>query len=308
MTALEALGPEMSAFARYLQAGDELVTGPDIASLRAGTKELRSRTKRTVPRVHRVDSGRFENFDYNVYRPAGRASSKAAVFLHGGGFTHLDIEVYDPVLRRIALEGDMVVIAPNYPLAPETPFPENVHACDRFVRHVDAEADRLGVEPGPGLIGDSAGANLAIGCALLQRDAGLSLIRALGLIYGAFDMVTERESHRLYGSGDLPLTTESVRATRDLYIPDPNRRRDPLASPILAHLSGLPRTFLSIASHDVLYDENLEMARRLGLAGVDVSLRVYPGTIHGFLEAESVTGDPSARQAMADLAAFISAA
>lgn len=306
MTALEALGPEMAAFARYLHGGEELVAGPDIASLRAGTKELRSRTDRTVPGIHCVDSGRFENFDYNVYRPADRARSTAAVFLHGGGFSHLDIEVYDPVLRRIALEGDMVVIAPNYPLAPETRFPHNVHACDRFVRHIDADADRLGIEPGPGLIGDSAGANLAIGCALLQRDAGQSSIRALGLVYGAFDMLTERESHGLYGSGELPLTTEAVRATRDFYIPDAARRRDPLASPILANLSGLPRTFLAVASHDVLYDENLEMARRLGLAGVDVSLRVYPGTIHGFLEAESVTGDPSASLAMAELARFVS--
>jgi acetyl esterase len=307
MNGEKGLGREMLAFAEYLRSADELIAGPDIASLRGGTRALRVRANRVIPDIHRVERGRFEDFDYDIYRPS-KPATKAAVFLHGGGFSHLDVDVYDPVLRRIALAGDIVVIAPNYPLVPETPFPENLHACERFVRHVAAEAPRLGVAPDLGLMGDSAGANLALGCALIQRDAAQSAIRALGLVYGAFDMVNEGESHRLYGSGDLPLTTAGVRASLDFYIPDPARRRNPLASPILADLSRLPPTFLSVASHDVLYDENIEMARRLGLAGVDVTLRVYPGTIHGFFEAESVSGDPSASRAMTDIAAFMASA
>lgn len=304
----KGLRPEMLAFARYLQSADELIFGPDIASIREGTKALRARTNRTIPEVHRVDTGQFEGFDYNVYRPVHEAPSGAAVFLHGGGFNHLDIDVYDPVLRRIAVAGRLVVIAPNYPLVPEVPFPDNLYACNRFLDHIEAEAPRLGIETGLGLMGDSAGANLALGCALMRRDAGRSSLRTLGLIYGAFDMISERESHHLFGSGDLPLTTEGIRANREFYLPDPAQRRHPLASPILADLSNLPPTFLSVASHDVLYDENVEMARRLGLAGVDVTLRIYPGTIHGFFEAESITGDPSASRAMAEIAAFMASA
>lgn len=303
-----ALSPEMLTFARYLRSADELITGPDIASLRIGTSALRAQTDRRIPPVWRIDQGRFEGFGYNIYRPNGRAAAKAAVFFHGGGFSHLDIDVYDPILRRIALDGDMVIIAPNYPLVPETPFPENLYSCERFLRHVQTASGRLGIDPRLGLMGDSAGANLALGCALIQRDAGSSKLGSLGLIYGAFDLMTERESHRLFGSGELPLTTQAIRESRDLYIPDPSARNTPLASPILAELSKLPPTFLCIASHDPLYDENIEMARRLGLAGVDVTARVYPGTIHGFLEADSVSSDPSARRALAEIAGFMAAA
>ncbi|MFV0383289.1 alpha/beta hydrolase [Paracoccus sp. (in: a-proteobacteria)] len=301
------LSEKMLTFARYLKSADDLITGPDITSLRAGTSALRRQTDRHTPPVWRIDQDRFEGIDYNIYRPQDRAAAKAAVFLHGGGFSHLDTEVYDPILRRFALEGDMVIIAPNYPLAPETPFPENIYRCERFLQHIQTKAKCLGIDPRLGLMGDSAGANLALGCALIQRDAGRTRLSRLGLIYGAFDLVTERESHRLFGSGDLPLTTQAIRASRDLYIPDPSARNAPLASPIFAKLSNLPPTFLCIASHDPLFDENIEMARRLGLGGVDVTARIYPGTIHGFLEADSVSGDASARLALTEIARFMAA-
>ncbi len=299
------LPPEMSAFADYLGKAAGFIAGPDIADIRAGTKALRDSVDRKRPDMHAVEDAAFEGMRYRVYRPFETPSRRAAIFLHGGAWSHLDVDVYDPVLRRIALEGDLTLIALDYPLAPETPFPANIEACVRFARHIHAGAAELGVDPRFALMGDSAGANIALAVCFLLRDAGETFVDALGLIYGAYELAAESESYARYGGGELPMTTPGVRNSIAFYIPDADRRADPLASPLRGDLTGLPPAFLAVASHDNLYDENIEMARRLGYAGVDVTLRVYPKTIHGFLEAESVTGSPAAAKAMREIARFV---
>ena len=79
-----------------------------------------------------------------------------------------------------------------------------------------------------------------------------------------------------------------------------------LASPPGADLRGLPSAFLVVASHDPLFDENIAMAGRLGLAGCEVLMKIYPGTVHGFLEADSVVGSRLSRLALEDLGEFVS--
>jgi acetyl esterase len=61
-----------------------------------------------------------------------------------------------------------------------------------------------------------------------------------------------------------------------------------------------------VASHDPLFDENIAMAGRLGLAGCEVLMKIYPGTVHGFLEADSIVGSRLSRLALEDLGEFIS--
>jgi hypothetical protein len=66
------------------------------------------------------------------------------------------------------------------------------------------------------------------------------------------------------------------------------------------------RAIPRMASHDPLFDENIAMAGRLGSAGCEVLMKIYPGTVHGFLEAESIVGSKLARLALEELGAFIS--
>src|SRR5262249_60606852 len=95
---------------------------------------------------------------------------------------------------------------------------------------------------------------------------------------------------------------------RNCYVPDATRRGDPLVSPLYAELHGLPPSFLAVASHDPLYDENLAFAARLGAAGDAVELKIYPGTVHGFIEAAVARGAPVAQRAVADVGRFLASA
>lgn len=303
-----SLAPEMAAFAEYLRSSDELQADDTIEHMRVATSELRARASRTRPEISRIEEQHFEGFRYRVYDTGQHAGGggRASVFYHGGSWTHLDIDVYDPIIRRLAIESRAPVFAVDYPLAPEVQFPGNVEFCARFARHCASSLMDSGSPDGAvGLIGNSSGANLALAAALKLRDEGSSIVKALGLAYGVYDLVDEPASFEIYGSGDLPLTKAGILEDRKLYVPDAKMRTHPLVSPLRGDLRGLPPTYILVASHDALYDENLALAAKLGLAGIDVSLRVYPGMLHGFLETESLLDSSTARQALRELGTFM---
>jgi acetyl esterase len=304
---LETLDPEILAHVEMLKSGAVPLAGSTIAEIRAAAADLRRDWNRHRPDMHAVSEASFEGMRYRHYRPVADARLPTVIFLHGGGWTLMDLDTHDAIARAIAAESGAAVLSLDYPLAPEAPFPAAPEACYRFLRHVTVSPDSLGLVPGAvALAGDSAGANLAVSAALAARDAGEFAGRGFGLVYGSWDLSNlERDSYQRYAGGELPFTRERMNLFRDSYVPDRARRTDPRVSPLSADLAGLPPAFLAVASHDALYDENFLFASRLGSAGVDVTLKVYPGTIHGFVEAANAVGAAVAKRALADTGAFL---
>lgn len=301
------IDPEIQAFADFLMSGAVADLDTPIGERRVRAKALRQNWQRTIPSIYSQAEDVYAGCRFRIYRPNDSSQLPAIVFLHGGGWSMLDIDIYEPIIKRLALTSGAAVLAIDYPLAPEAPFPLAIETCTGFVRHVVASSASLKIRSDSlAVVGDSAGANLAVAVALVLRDRNQDIINALGLVYGAYDLANETKSCQLYGSGDLPLTIESMRNSRKNYIPDPVQLGSSLASPLGADLRGLPTSFLLVASHDPLFDENVAMAGRLGLAGCEVLMKIYPGTVHGFLEAESIVGSGVARRALEDLGQFVS--
>jgi acetyl esterase len=301
------IDPEIRAFADFLMSGGGADLEAPMVERRAKAKTLRQNRSRTIPSIHSQSEEVFSGCRFRIYRPNNSAELPGIVFLHGGGWCMLDIDIYEPIIKRLALTSGSAVLAIDYPLAPEAPFPAAIETCTEFVRHVLASSARFGIRSDSlALAGDSAGANLAVAVALVLRDRQENIVNALGLVYGAYDLANETKSCELYGKGDLPLTIESMRNSRKNYVPSPIRLSAPLASPLNADLRGLPPSFLLAASHDPLFDENIAMAGRLGSAGCEVMMKIYPGAVHGFLEADSIVGSKVARRALEDLGEFIS--
>lgn len=219
-----------------------------------------------------------------IYRRIGSGDAlPAVVFLHGGGWCAGDLDTHDGSCRLLADEADCVVVSVDYRLAPENPFPAAVDDAVAAYRWVHEHADELSIEPGRvGVMGDSAGGNLAAVVAQVTRDTDVPPPVAQCLVYPSTDAKMREPSHRLFGNGFF-LEHESMLWYREQYLPDPADRESPLASPIeQTDLSNLCPALVVTAGFDPLRDEGALYARRLGDAGVPVRYRCYDDMVHGF--------------------------
>jgi acetyl esterase len=260
--------------------------GPEMAE--SGDRWLPVRGRRLLCRLHRPASGPLP----------------VLVYLHGGGWVWNSVDTHDRLMREYAAGGGCAVVGPDYSLSPEAAFPQALEECAAVVRWVAARGAELGLDPSCIVLGgDSAGANLAMGVALLLRetDPGLRL-RGLLLNYGVFDADLATPTYDEFAEGYF-LTREKMRFYWECYCPRPADRLNPLAAPLRADLRGLPPVLLHIAELDVLAAENHAMARRLKDAGVPLESRVFPGTAHGFLRALNHVG--AARRAAAEGGAWL---
>ena len=237
--------------------------------------------------IHVVDRripGPAGEIPVRIYRKFGSAPRpRTVMYLHGGGWVTGDLDSHDGSCRLLADETGCVVVAVDYRLAPEHPFPAAVDDSLAAYRWIHEHADDLGVEPGKiGVMGDSAGGNLAAVVALVTRDAEVPAPVAQCLVYPATETHFTAPSHDLFGEGFM-LTRAGMEWFRSQYLPDMADWDSPLAAPALAEdLSGLAPAAVFTAGFDPLRDDGRAYADALVKAGVPVQYRCYDDMVHGF--------------------------
>ena len=205
------------------------------------------------------------------------------VFFHGGGWVIGDLDSHDVVCRKLAHEGELIVISVDYRLAPEHKFPAAVDDAITATAWIAGNASRLGIDASRLMVGgDSAGGNLAAVVALAARDGNGPKIAGQVLIYPATDFAMTHPSHQEPETSIL-LTHTVIKWFRDHYLNSPADGHDWRASPARAEtMAGLPPAYVMTAGADPLRDEGNEYAERLQAAGVPVTFKTFPGQFHGF--------------------------
>jgi acetyl esterase len=223
------------------------------------------------------------------------------VYFHGGGWVIGGLETHDDPCRFLATHAGAALLAVDYRLAPEHPFPAAAEDAEAAYRWAAANAERLGVDPSRIAVGgDSAGANLAAALCLTARDAGAPLPAMQLLIYPVTDAAGGAPSRRTFGEGFL-LTSNDMDWFEERYLPEDSDRGDPRVSVLQApDLSGLPPAYVATAGFDPLRDEGEAFAARLREAGAPVALRRHPGLVHTFANLTAIC--PTARAAMLEAA------
>ena len=239
------------------------------------------------------------------YDPGPDVTKPGLIYLHGGGWTLFSLDTHDRVMREYASRADVMVVGVDYALSPEAKYPIALEQVVAVVRFLGERGTELGIDPlRIALGGDSAGANLAISACLRFRDEGYSrLIRAMVLNYGVFDRRSSGESQRRFGGPGNMLTSEEMKGFWRNYLRDDRDADDPLVCPLRADLRGLPRALLVVPECDLLTEQSVQLADRLAAAGVSVTLEMYRGAVHSFLEAVSIA--PIADRAFADTASWL---
>jgi len=235
-----------------------------------------------------------------LFVPRGaQPPSPLLLFFPGGGWDKGGIETHASTCRMLAHHGGCRVLAAEYRLAPEHPFPAAIDDAVAVLRWVGAHLQRLGGKEGRlSVAGDSAGGNLAAAVALMTQGDGLPPVRSQLLIYPALDLLEGGPSRRAFARGYWLDTLDDLIAG---YTPDPEMRCDPRASPLRARdLHGLPPATIVTAGYDPLRDEARAYARRLLAAGVRCELLEHPAMIHGFFALHGIFDE--AREALAETA------
>jgi acetyl esterase len=270
----------------------------ELAQWLAGPSPAPAGEDRTIP-------GPAGPVPVRVYRPEPTGSPpQAAVFFHGGGWVLGGLDSHDTLCRELAAQAGVVLVAVDYRLAPEHPYPAGLDDCAAATRWVAAHAADLGADGSRlGVVGDSAGASLAAGVAMLARDHGDVAVTLQVLAYPALDPAMDTASYKQ--NADDPFLSRSEMETYwSYYLGD--SAPDRLAAPALAPgLAGLPPAYMMVAGRDVLRDEGAAYAERLAAAGVPVRLRRFDDMVHGFLLCTAWLD--AARAGVAELAAVLRA-
>lgn len=228
----------------------------------------------------------------------GSSGASTLLYLHGGGYVIGSPEGHGDLLATLAVEAGVRVLAPDYRLAPEHPFPaaqEDAIAVYRALLDGGVEPTRLAVA------GDSAGGALALATALQARNAGDPLPGALVLLCPWVDPTARGGS--LEGNADADFMDRELldgwfRAA--LGSADP---ANPLWTPANADLSGLPPMLVQWGGAEVLRDQIQRFVERARAAGVDTTAREWEETFHDWMLLGPLV--PEAGEAVEQIAEFL---
>jgi acetyl esterase/lipase len=218
------------------------------------------------------------------YAKDGGAAGPAVLYLHGGGMIGGSVAVYDGLISRYVSSSGVAMLAVDYRLAPEHPYPTPVEDCYIGLQWLAEHAAELEVDAARiAVMGDSAGGGLAAATALLARERGGPDLAHQILIYPMLDDRNTSPDPELVPfavwtyddniTGWGALLGENIGGADVTAYAAPARATD---------LSDLPPCYIEVGQLDIFRDESLTYARRLSDAGVNVEFHLLPGVPHGF--------------------------
>ena len=289
---MPALDPQVEALlemSRQAGARPFEVLSPEEAraAYAAGWDVMQPATEDVASVRDQVIQTRSGGLTLRIYRGTGTRPDEALpcmVFLHGGGWVIGNLQSHDRICRALANRAGICIVAVDYRLAPEHPFPAALEDAAAALQWVSDNALALSITPGRiGVGGDSAGGNLAAVLALMGRDGAAPATMFQALIYPVVDLTASSDSYRRVTSA-LPLTAATMHYFIDHYAPTMSDRLDWRASPLKAEtLAGTPPALVVTVAHDPLCDEGRAYAKRLEDDGVRVTSVHLSDHMHGML-------------------------
>lgn len=223
----------------------------------------------------------------------------AILYLHGGAYALGSIHVHREFLARLAAATQLKVLAINYRLAPENPFPAALEDAVAAYGWLLAQ----GLDPSQLVIaGDSAGGGLTLSTLVALRDAGERLPACAVCISPWVDLTLSGKSIQTKAGVDPMLSARILEVYAKLYAGSAKTTL-PLISPLFADLKGLPPLLIHVGTHEILLDEAIQISKNARAAGVDVTLETWDGMFHVF---QIIPFLPETQMSLGRIAGFVS--
>jgi len=247
-----------------------------LEEMRAGWESLFHGKKRAVS----ATAQKIENADFEgewIVAPEAD-ESRAIVYLHGGGYVIGSVNSYRDMCERLSRAAKAAVLAVDYRLAPEHPFPAAVEDSVSGYRWVIAR----GTQPERiAIAGDSAGGALTLAVMFLAKQKGYPM-PACGVPISPWVDLEHTGETMVTMDAVEPMCHKAVlEGCARLYLPHGDLR-NPLASSIYGDFTGLPPLFVTVGGHETLLDDANRVVALARAANVPVEIKVYPRQIHVF--------------------------
>lgn len=259
---------------------------------REGLANLTKGLVTDIPAIAWVQDDLVSAAEYNVpvriYHPAPEQQLPVIIYYHGGGHMAGSVTVYDPICRKLANSCQHIVVAVDYRLAPECPYPAGVNDAYAVVKNIWATLDsrQLNYQRQLSVVGDSGGGALVATVAgLAQFDESVTIHKQV-MIYPSLDYTMDSVSMDQNGTGYL-LQKGKITWYFDNYFQHNEDRKQ--ASPLHGEFTAqLPSTLLFTVEFCPLRDEGLDYIEKAKAAGVAVKHIHLPDMIHTFMNMEDL--------------------
>lgn len=209
-----------------------------------------------------------------------RAHMKKYVILycHGGGYSTGSRLYARTLTTKLAETTSMDVLAFDYRLAPEHPYPA---ACEDAMKAWDYLM-LLGYGARDVIVaGDSAGGNLALSLVLKLKEEQRLLPRGLVLLSPWTDLTASGKTHTTRALVDPVLDADYLRKMTENYAAG-RELTDPLISPLFGDLEGFPPTYIQVGDNEMLLSDSTMLHKKLVAANVSAKIDVFKGMWHVF--------------------------
>ncbi len=231
--------------------------------------------------------------------PKGCAQDRVLICTHGGGYVVGSMYSHRKVFGHFAKAVGCRALIVDYRRAPEAPHPAQVEDAVK----VYAALLKQGIKPNHiATTGDSAGGGLCTSMVLAARDRKLPLPAAIMPWSPWYDMEITGESLKTRAHLDA-IAQEPVLKNMAATFLGGASPKDPLASPLLADLTGLPPMYIQVGDHETLLSDATRFAERAKAAGVDCTCEVWPEMQHVFQFLAGAA--PEADEAIKKLATWV---
>ena len=307
------ISKDTRAFLAVLNSGDgpslEELSPKDARQVLVDAQNSVSYDYSDIEESERTITQDGQNITIHIVKPKGAKDNLPVfMFFHGGGWVLGDYPTHKRLVRDLVVKSGAVAVFPDYTPTPDAQFPVAINQAYATTKWVAENGNTIGVDGSRlAVAGNSVGGNMSTVVALMAKEKNGPEIAFQLLLWPLVDSDTSRPSYKKFAQGRF-LTTPIMEWMWDMYIPNPEDRKQKYVSPInasLEELKGLPPALIQVAENDILYDEGIAYGRKLDEAGVPTTITVYKGFIHDYGMLNPLSHIPGVQEALTQAAAVL---
>ena len=236
--------------------------------------------------------------------PEGHSGERRLLYIHGGSWMSGSIKAYRAFVEKLAIASNCALLFVDYPLIPENPYPAGLNACVDVYQWLRENGPHgAGSAKQIYIAGDSAGGHLSLCTLIACKDRNIPMPDRVVTISPCVDFTFSGDSIRTKAEVDPIISPVAMPLIRAAYLQNGEDIKNPTISPLYADLSGLPPLMLQTGEAEILLDDSTRFAKAAEVAGVDVTLDLWPDMPHVFQGFAPFL--PEAEQAIAKMGAFL---